>query len=68
MTGYRAFSLFTAARKGIYLGGSMAQQRLFDFQNIPFKQQQKSLKKGRGYAADDHEEGVGIEIVVPLVK
>ena len=50
------------------MGGNLARQKIFNFQNISFIQQSKGMKKGLGYVPDDEEEGNGIEVVIPLAK
>lgn len=68
LLGYRAYNNFVSAKKGIHLGGNLSSQKLFNFQNIPFAQQAKTSKKGFGFVSSDEEEGVGIEVVIPLAK
>ena len=68
LTAYRAYSLFTSYKKGIHLGGNLAAQKLFQFQNIPFAKQTKVMKRGLGYVPDEEEESLGLEVVVPLAK
>lgn len=64
-TGYR---LFTGYRQGIHLGGNLALQKIFSFQNIAYAQQTKSLKKGMGHVPDAGEESCGVEVVIPLAQ
>ena len=66
--GYRAFNLMTAYKKGMYLGGPLAQQRLFTFQNLGPQVLQRVIKKGFAYVSDDEEEGCGVEAVIPIAK
>ena len=65
---YRVYNNFVSYKKGIFIGGQISSQKLFNFQGIPFSEQNKTLKKGLGIVTDDIEEGNGIEIVIPLVK
>ena len=65
---YRAYSLYISYKRGIHLGGNLAQQKLFSFQNVSFSQQTKGMKKGIGYVPDDEEESIGVEVVIPLAK
>lgn len=65
---YRAYTLYVSYKKGVHLGGNLAAQKLFNFQNISFAQQAKVTKKGLGYVPDDEEESTGVEIVIPLAK
>lgn len=68
LTAYKGYNLFVSYKKGIHLGGNVNQQRIFDFQNISFAQQSRSMKKGRGYVPDEEEESLGREVVIPLAK
>lgn len=68
LSAYKAYQLFTGYKKGIHLGGNLAAQRILNFQNIPFAQQSKMMKKGIGYVPDNEEESNGIEVVIPLAK
>ena len=65
---YKGYQLFTGYKKGIHLGGNLASQKNFQFQNISFAQQSKAVKKGLGYVPDEEEESCGIEVVIPLAK
>jgi len=65
---YKAYNNFINARKGVYTGGSLSTQKIFNFQNIPYTELSRNLKKGTGYISDDYEEGSGIQIVIPLVR
>ncbi|MCC8151640.1 MAG: type VII secretion protein EssC [Lachnospiraceae bacterium] len=55
-------------KTGIHLGGNLNAQRLFQFTNLSFQEQQKVTKPGSGYAADPEDSGVAEAIVLPLVK
>jgi len=68
LSAYRAYSLYVSYKKGIHLGGNLAQQKLFSFQNVSFTLQTKGMKKGMGYVPDDEEESIGVEVVIPLAK
>ena len=68
LRGYRAYNHYCSYKKGIHLGGNLQGQKIFTFQNIPFNQQSRTLKKGFGYMSADDEEGVGIDVVIPLAK
>lgn len=68
LSAYKAYHSFVGYKKGIHLGGNLAMQKIFNFQNISFIQQSKGMKKGLGYVPDDEEEGNGIEVVIPLAK
>ena len=65
---YKAYRDFISYKKGIHLGGSLKDQKIFSFQNLSFAQQSKSTKRGMAYVPDEEEESMGIEVVVPLAK
>lgn len=67
MAGYKAYGFFTGYKKGVHLGGNLSAQRNFSFQNIPYGELGKSLKKGVGYVPDEEDNTVGRKIVIPLV-
>lgn len=66
MAGYKAYGFFTGYKKGVHLGGNLSAQRNFSFQNIPYGELGKSLKKGVGYVPDEEDNTVGRKIVIPL--
>lgn len=68
LVSYKAYQLFAGYKKGIHLGGNLSAQKIFQFQNIPFAQQARVMKKGLGYVPDEEEENSGIEVVIPLAK
>ena len=68
LRGYKAYNNYCSYKKGIHLGGNLQGQRIFAFQNIAFKDQTKTLKKGMGHMASDEEEGIACDVVIPLAK
>lgn len=66
--GYKGYNLFTGYKTGMHLGGNYSAQRIFNFQNIPYQQLGKMLKRGIGAAADEEDETIAIEVVLPLAK
>ena len=68
LRGFRAYNHFCSYKKGLHLGGNLQGQKIFSFQNIPFNQQSKARKKGLGYMTSDEEEGIAIDVVIPLAK
>ncbi len=68
LRGYRAYNHYCSYKKGVHLGGNLQGQKIFSFQNVPFNLQSRTLKKGFGYMSADDEEGVGIDVVIPLAK
>ena len=68
MSAYKLYNPFVGYKKGLLTGASVNSQRIFNFQNIPFSEQSKNLKKGIGIAVSDEEEGIGIKVAIPLVR
>lgn len=66
LAGYRAYTLFTGYKKGVHLGGNLSAQRNFSFQNIPYGELGKVLKKGIGYVPDEEDNTLAKKIVIPL--
>ena len=65
---YKAYQSYIFYKKGIHLGGNLSTQKIFNFQNIPYAELSKAMKKGFAYAADEEDETIGIQIVVPLAR
>lgn len=68
LNAYKAFRLFAGYRKGIHLGGNFSDQKIFNFQNIPYSELVKTMKKGEAYATDRDNEAEGVHIVLPLAR
>ncbi len=68
VSAYKLYNPFVSYKKGILTGASVNSQRIFNFQNIPFNELSKNLKKGIGITVSDEEEAVGIKIAVPLMR
>ena len=66
MTGYRAYSLYTEHKTGVHLGGNVAAQRIFNFQNIHFSQMSKPMKKGEGLTPEIGDDTIAKKIVIPF--
>lgn len=65
---YKAYQSYISYKKGVHLGGNLSTQKIFNFQNIPYAELSKAMKKGFAYAADEEDETIGIQIVVPLAR
>ena len=65
---YKAYKSYVSYRKGIHLGGNLNSQKVFSFQNVSYTELGKTMKKGRAYAADEEDETIGHQIVVPLAR
>lgn len=61
------FALMAGYKKGIYMGGNLTNQRLFDFSALPFSIQSKSMKLGEGVITATINSDVA-QIVVPSAK
>lgn len=68
VSGYRLYLNMISYKAGIHLGGNTAGQKLFQFQNIPFQEQSKTLKPGTGLTPSYEEPGNAEGVVIPLVK
>ena len=68
LRGYRAYNHYCSYKKGVHLGGNLQGQKIFFFQNIPFNQLIRPLRKGLGHMSSYEEDNIGIEVVVPLAK
>lgn len=67
VTGFKAYHLFTAYKTGAHLGGNIAAQRIFNFQNIHYSQVSKSMKKGEALVPSADDDTVSEKIIIPLV-
>ncbi len=63
---YKLYTCFTGYRTGVHLGGNLAAQRIFAFQNIPYAELNKSDKKGVGYVPDSEDDTIAEKVVIPL--
>lgn len=68
LNAYTAYCSFAAAKKGILLGGNAGGQRLFNFQNVPYAELNRSAKKGIGMTPDRDEETTARYVVLPLAE
>ena len=62
---YQVFRSFIEYKKGIHLGGNVAAQRVFQFQNISFQESSKTYKKGIGLVSVG-EENEACKIIIPM--
>lgn len=68
LSGRKAFINMKDYKAGIHFGGNTAGQRIFKFTNIPYKEENKSLKAGIGYTPTSEDEEVACKVIVPLAK
>jgi S-DNA-T family DNA segregation ATPase FtsK/SpoIIIE len=66
--GQRVYSNITGYKAGVHLGGNIASQRIFSFNNIPYMEQGKSLKIGIGLTPLKEDETFGRKVVIPLAR
>ncbi|BCN29966.1 type VII secretion protein EssC [Anaeromicropila herbilytica] len=66
--GQRVYMNITGYKTGVHLGGNIAAQRIFTFNNIPYMEQSKSLKTGIGLTPSSEDETIGRKVVIPLAK
>lgn len=63
---YKAYKSFIEYKSGMLLGGNSSAQRVFEFQNIPFSEAGKPMKRGLGLAASGEDGTEAEKIVIPL--
>lgn len=68
LNSYAAYRSFTAGKNGILLGGNVGGQRLFSFQNIPYAELNRTVKKGIGITPDANDETTAQYVVIPLAE
>lgn len=65
--GTRIYELFIKYKTGVHFGGNVAEQRVMNFDYVPYNEQTKSQKAGIGMLPANEDENVK-KIMVPLVK
>jgi S-DNA-T family DNA segregation ATPase FtsK/SpoIIIE len=68
IAGYQVYLNMASYKTGIHLGGNTSGQRLFQFTNIPFQEQNKSSKPGSGLVPSKEDSGVAEQMIIPLIK
>ncbi len=66
VAGRRSYDLFIRDKRGIHFGGNTSAQRILDFDNISFSEQNKTLKTGIGMIPSNDESAD--RVVVPLYR
>ena len=64
---YPAYKHFTSYKMGVHLGGNVASQTIFDFQNIRYQEASKSMAKGIGLTPSLDDETEAERIVSPEI-
>lgn len=65
---YKAYNEFIEYKTGVHLGGNLASQRVFNFQNINYNDLSKAFKKGEGLVPSDEDDTIAERIIIPLVR
>lgn len=65
---YPSYRNFAEDKGGIHMGGNLAVQRRFSFENIPYAEQNKVKKPGVGFTPSKEDESKADIIIIPLVK
>lgn len=68
IAGYAIYQNMISYRAGIHLGGNIGTQRMFQFSNIPFQEQNKASKAGLGIVPSGEDYAIAQNVVLPLVK
>ena len=68
LTDYKAFYQLTSYKKGLHCGGNLANQRMYNFSNISYQEQGKTLKPGIAYTPSSEDDSIGLKVVLPLVR
>ena len=66
VAGIRAYTSFISCKTGVHLGGNVAAQRIFNFQNIHYSKLSKTSKKGEGLVPSYEDETVSKVVIIPL--
>ena len=61
------FSLFIAHKTGVHFGGNVGVNRVFNYDSVPYQEQEQVLKPGIGYTAGVMNTDIK-KIVVPLAR
>ncbi len=66
LNGFKAFNTYVSYKCGAHLGGNLASQRIFSFQNIRYNEISKSMKKGIALLPSYEDDSIAKKVVVPL--
>ena len=65
--GRKAYDLFVRQKTGVHFGGRVPEQRIFDFDHVPYAEQSRAEKAGVAMLPYAEEETVR-KVAVPLWK
>lgn len=65
LAGIKAYTSYISCKSGVHLGGNVAAQRIFNFQNIHYSKLSKTAKKGEGLVPSYEDDTVSELIIIP---
>ncbi len=65
VAGIKAYVSYVGYKSGVHLGGNVASQRVFNFQNIHYSKLSKTAKKGEGLVPSYEDDTVSELIIIP---
>lgn len=68
LAGRKIYQCFADNRTGIHLGGNLAAQRIFNFTNVSFVQQNKAQNPGSGMVPSREDSALAETVILPLVR
>ena len=68
VAGRKLYMNMISYKTGIHLGGNVTAQRLFQFNNIPFQEQSKVTKPGKGLVPSFEDPNASEAIIIPVIK
>ena len=68
VSGRKLYMNMISYKTGAHLGGNITAQRLFQFNNIPFQEQSKVTKPGKGFVPSFEDPNAAETIVLPIIK
>lgn len=64
----RIYANMSSHKMGVHLGGNIGQQKIFNFSNIAYTNQNKNMPVGMGLAANPLDNMISEKIIIPVVK
>lgn len=65
VAGIKAYTSYINYKTGVHLGGNVAAQRIFNFQNIHYTKLSKTAKKGEGLVPSAEDDTISELIIIP---
>ena len=66
LMGHTCFDTMRSYRSGIRFGGRFGEQKIFSFENIPYQNQERSMKPGLGVIPTDNRDSRLVQVVIPM--